>query len=399
MSEVTDEIVDISRKIALRKRTPSRPAGTRRKRGLRDPGSREECLARQSPEATVALAVGCVGVAPSSSMRWELLVRIVFQASALARVSAKYPRRAKEFLATAIDSADMALMAADAAQGSADAVARAASAAVRAAAYSATAPTDHAARAATVHGAVDAATSAADAAFELGAEFADDIWNEIRSDALAMQEQDAHGLVDLPLWSRGIPRWASDDWKSIRRRRCSSMRDGKFGLIGTTNVCAVARRARLMSLSSPACRLISGIGMWRRRTNGSRPICRRRRRNQHGPSSFRRRYQTSMRHLPMAGPRRSASWSSPARRTCPTTGTFRARRTTGARSKFCRIGGERLLKALNDGRYNARREYREALEYYLDDLPKTAGAGNILLANDQVRILHAMFLADAVHAP
>ena len=28
----------------------------------------------------------------------------------------------------------------------------------------------------------------------------------------------------------------------------------------------------------------------------------------------------------------------------------------------------------------------------LNDLPKVAGAGNILLANDQARILHAMFL-------
>ena len=59
-----------------------------------------------------------------------------------------------------------------------------------------------------------------------------------------------------------------------------------------------------------------------------------------------------------------------------------------------------MLKALRDGRYyNARPEYREALEYYLDDLPKTAGAGNIMLANDQVRMLHAMFLADAAFLP
>ncbi len=65
----------------------------------------------------------------------------------------------------------------------------------------------------------------------------------------------------------------------------------------------------------------------------------------------------------------------------------------------CRVGGERLLKALRGGRYNARPEYGEALEYYLDDLPKTAGAGNILLAYDQVRILHAMFLADAAMLP
>ncbi|HVP99005.1 MAG TPA: hypothetical protein VMS87_07110, partial [Roseiarcus sp.] len=65
----------------------------------------------------------------------------------------------------------------------------------------------------------------------------------------------------------------------------------------------------------------------------------------------------------------------------------------------CRVGSERLLKDLREGRYNARPEYAEALEYYLADMPKTAGAGNILLANDQVRILHAMFLADAAMLP
>ncbi len=65
----------------------------------------------------------------------------------------------------------------------------------------------------------------------------------------------------------------------------------------------------------------------------------------------------------------------------------------------CRLGGERLLKSLRSGRYNARPEYGEALEYYLDDLPKTAGAGNILIANDQIRILHVMFLADAAMLP
>ena len=51
------------------------------------------------------------------------------------------------------------------------------------------------------------------------------------------------------------------------------------------------------------------------------------------------------------------------------------------------------------GRYNARPEYGETLEYYLEDLPKTAGVGNILLANDQARILHAMFVGDASMLP
>lgn len=46
-----------------------------------------------------------------------------------------------------------------------------------------------------------------------------------------------------------------------------------------------------------------------------------------------------------------------------------------------------------------RPEYGEALEYYVGDLPKAAGAGNILIANSRARILHAMFLADAEMLP
>ena len=65
----------------------------------------------------------------------------------------------------------------------------------------------------------------------------------------------------------------------------------------------------------------------------------------------------------------------------------------------CRLGAERLLKSLRNGRYNARAEYCETLEYYLEDLPKAAGLGNALLANDQARILHALFLADADMLP
>ena len=65
----------------------------------------------------------------------------------------------------------------------------------------------------------------------------------------------------------------------------------------------------------------------------------------------------------------------------------------------CRVGGERLLKALRGGRYNARKEYGDALKYYLDDLPKAAGKGNILLANNQASILRDMFLADVDMLP
>ena len=58
----------------------------------------------------------------------------------------------------------------------------------------------------------------------------------------------------------------------------------------------------------------------------------------------------------------------------------------------CRIGAERLLKDLLEASYGnaVRSEYSKRLEYYLDDLPGAAGAGNILLANDQIVVLRAM---------
>jgi hypothetical protein len=65
----------------------------------------------------------------------------------------------------------------------------------------------------------------------------------------------------------------------------------------------------------------------------------------------------------------------------------------------CRLGAERLLRTLREGRYNIRREYAEALQFYLDDLPKTAGAGNILLAHDHALDLRKLFLADADQLP
>jgi hypothetical protein len=62
----------------------------------------------------------------------------------------------------------------------------------------------------------------------------------------------------------------------------------------------------------------------------------------------------------------------------------------------CRVGAERLLKDLRESSYGnaVRREYSRSLEYYLEDLPRTAGAGNILLANDQIVVLGAMLAQD-----
>ena len=67
----------------------------------------------------------------------------------------------------------------------------------------------------------------------------------------------------------------------------------------------------------------------------------------------------------------------------------------------CRASAERLLESLGDGRYGnaVRREYAERLRYYINDLPKIAGVGNIMLADDEVRVLYAMFVQDAEALP
>jgi hypothetical protein len=62
----------------------------------------------------------------------------------------------------------------------------------------------------------------------------------------------------------------------------------------------------------------------------------------------------------------------------------------------CTIGAERLLRDLREASYGnaVRSEYSKKLEYYLDDLPRAAGTGNILLANDQIVVLRAMLAQD-----
>lgn len=210
MSGAADEIADISRKIARRKRNPRQRAGKRRKLEVEDPISLEEWLAWQSPEATVALAVrAALRVAPTGTIHADSymlvdLAGIVFRAGALARVGAKYPKLASEFRATALYSAEVAAAVADVAQGAADAAARAASAAVRAAADSDGALADRDAQAITVDAAVDAAAAAADAAFETagGGDAADDVWMEIRADALGMKNR-MHIGWPMCLFGRG----------------------------------------------------------------------------------------------------------------------------------------------------------------------------------------------------
>jgi hypothetical protein len=405
MSDAADEIADISRKIARRKRSPRQRLGRRRRLEVEDAGSLEEWLAWQNPEATVALAVrAALRAAPSGMMHAGPhiiadLAGIVFRASALAWVSAKYPTLAGEFRAVAITSAELAASAADVAQGAADAIARAASAAVRAAADSASALADRAARAAAVDAAVDAVTASADAAYETAAgdEAADDVWEEIRADALAMEEQDAYRLADLPLWSRGIPPWASDDWKSLKSLlpRNEGWKVWIDWYDQRLHGASQSESYELVFASVPR-------NLWDKGAVAANAWIR-----EHLPKLRKTSVQAN---LPSALPGLAApftyGWTASLRvavvagaQNLPYYPSFKSEEDHRHALEACRLGGERLLKALRDGRYNARKEYGEALEYYLHDLPKTAGEGNILLADDQVRILHDMFLADAAMLP
>jgi hypothetical protein len=68
--------------------------------------------------------------------------------------------------------------------------------------------------------------------------------------------------------------------------------------------------------------------------------------------------------------------------------------------EVCWVGAEKLLKKLQAGRYhNVRQEYMERLEDYLQNLPKIAAAGNILLAYDEILNLRSDFAADVEILP
>ena len=61
----------------------------------------------------------------------------------------------------------------------------------------------------------------------------------------------------------------------------------------------------------------------------------------------------------------------------------------------CGVQAQRLLTKLLDGRYhNVRPEYAERLANYLDDLPKTAEDGSVLVADGDILNLRSDFEAD-----
>jgi hypothetical protein len=209
---------------------------------IKDEASLKDWLGRQSREPAIAIAArAALRAAPlahgfAAKIRWlnpktsrhlTDFTGAIFRASALARAAAKYPGLAIELSA----GASAAHQAASAAHKVAEAEAVDArfdqprgnvllggSHAVFAAACAA----------ATVAGAgpspaADATAYAAFAPWQaalgepaIANAAHSDVWNETSADVSFLGQRDPSTLVDLPLWSRYPPGWATDGWTKLR---------------------------------------------------------------------------------------------------------------------------------------------------------------------------------------
>jgi len=229
-----DRRAQSSRRLADRRR------GT--KPEINDQEPLEDLLKGQSPGGAAAIAARtALRVAPlmfrdarkarsaKEVSAFLVLTSATFRASALARVAVKYPTRANMLNAAALVAAARAAAAAAADAAAADAVGWAilTSASALAAAADAVDAAASALTAASAASALAAAADAAPSAIPLaaydGASFpavyatADGALRaEIRFDAYALQKLSAHGLADLPLWSRGAADWAEPAWEGLR---------------------------------------------------------------------------------------------------------------------------------------------------------------------------------------
>jgi hypothetical protein len=350
-------------------------------------------LVKQSREIAVAIAGrAALRIAPlvasAGHVDTKLIARLtsaVFRATALARADVQ----AGYATANTAANAYAANAAADVQAGYAVAAATATAAAYAASAANAAANVDAAypAAAAAAH-----AAAAADADADANAAAAV-VWQAVRSDAAAALTMGAQDLVDLPLWSDGLPDWANVRWS---RLAIDLPRDEDW------DVWIEWYENRLRGGShSEDCELVFASVPQEEWDKG--PAAANAWIKAHLPKAPDSTLPTDLPE-PMAGLDAPFAYGWTAtRRVAVVAGAqnlpfyphFSSEEDHRRALDACRVGGERLLKTLRDGHYNARREYGEALEYYLEDLPKTAGVGNILLANDQVRILHDMFLADA----
>ena len=219
------------------------------------------------------------------------------------------------------------------------------------------------------------------------------VWEEILADVLTVQNQKVGNVVDLPLWLRARPQWANIAW------------------------------AELQALLPDRDNWDVWIDWYEERLRGGSPgeayelvfASVPQEEWEEGPAAANAWIKA---HLPKpAGAAPPADLPEPvANAKSPWTYALTAKGTVtvtaGAQSfpfypyfnseqehhetlHACGVQAQRLLTKLLDGRYhNVRPEYAERLANYLDDLPKTAEDGSVLVAYGDILNLRSDFEAD-----
>jgi hypothetical protein len=85
----------------------------------------------------------------------------------------------------------------------------------------------------------------------------------------------------------------------------------------------------------------------------------------------------------------------PAVEVQPVLKTLVDKRDHKPRLDLCRDSASKLLDMINQGRFNVRGGYRQALSDYVEHLPASTRKQNILFADQEARILRDLFAADA----
>ncbi len=371
---------------------------------INDKESLEGWLRGQSRQVAVAIAVrAALRVAPLAvrALRYKqsaegleevaTLASAVYRSCASARLAARYPVRANELRAEARVAASRAEGAA--VSGAAVVVSAANSAA--SACYAALAVNSTAYAAASIAQAV-AAASNADASYPNAFRA---IWEETRADVTSVQDLGVITSSDLPLWSNGTPEWASVAWSSLQEALPGDEDWKVWTDWYEERLRGVSRgeEYELVFASVP-------LEVWDKGPAAANVWIR-----EHLPKGAETLSRPDLpQPLPDLDSPFAYAWNASARVTIvagaqnlPFYRFFKSEEEHRQSLERCRASAERLLESLGDGRYGnaVRREYAERLRYYINDLPKIAGVGNIMLADDEVRVLYAMFVQDAEALP
>jgi hypothetical protein len=406
--------------------------------GINDALSLEDWLNTQSRETAIAIAVRAAlrtAALVVRATRGRALARreqreianfagAVFRAVACASASAKYASPAYDStdLARAVDSANAAMRSALPSKNFPEAVALAISAAATSAATAAAAPSARAKAAAASAGSFVNAFASADASVSKF-DATRIAWEHVAADVESAKQIGSHALLDSPIWLRDEPRWARPAFESLaaalpdgedwdvwlgwyqERLRGGSRGEGyelPFASVpqeewdkGPTAANIWIREHLPLSVQGQI-RVQDSLDAQVIRADDLKELERRTTPSELPPplpdvdSPFTYGWNPKLRVEVIAGAQN-----------LPFYRFFRSEEEHRKTLESCRIGADRLLKSLRDRNYgnSVPRAYAERLAYYVEDLPRAAGVGNILLANDQGRILHDMFLADADMLP